>query len=171
MFVGGKYMYQSLEECVLDLEKHGHLVRIKEEVDPYLEMASIQRRAYKEGAPAILFENVKGSRYPAVANLFGSIERSKFMFRHNWDKVQDIIALRDDPMKAIKSPFRHIGNGVSALTALPMRKSGLNGSKLEEIELTDIPFIQSWPDDGGRLLRSHKSIQKTLTRKASCRLM
>ncbi|MED4127787.1 UbiD family decarboxylase [Shouchella miscanthi] len=142
-------MYQSLEECVLDLEKHGHLVRIKEEVDPYLEMASIQRRAYKEGAPAILFENVKGSRYPAVANLFGSIERSKFMFRHNWDKVQDIIALRDDPMKAIKSPFRHIGNGVSALTALPMRKSGLNGSKLEEIELTDIPFIQSWPDDGG----------------------
>ncbi|UTR06416.1 UbiD family decarboxylase [Alkalihalobacillus sp. LMS6] len=145
-------MYQSLEECVLDLEKHGHLVRIKEEVDPYLEMASIQRRAYKEGGPAILFENVKGSKYPAVANLFGSIERSKFMFRKNWDSVQDIIALRDDPMQAVKSPFKNIGNGLSALAALPMRKPGLNGSKLEEIALTDIPFIQSWPDDGGSFI-------------------
>lgn len=145
-------MYQSLEECVLDLEKHGHLVRIKEEVDPHLEMASIQRRVYQQGGPAVLFENVKGSKYPAVANLFGSIERSKFMFRKNWATVENIIALRDDPMKAMKSPFKNVGNGLSALAALPMRKSGLNGSKLEEIEITDIPFIQSWPDDGGAFI-------------------
>lgn len=145
-------MYQNLEECIVDLEAHGHLVRIKEEVDPYLEMAAIQRRTYQEGGPAILFENVKGSKYPAVANLFGSIERSKFMFRKNWDKVEQIIALRDDPMKAIKSPLKNVGNGFSALAALPMRKPGLNGSQLEEIKLSDIPFIHSWPDDGGAFI-------------------
>ena len=36
--------YSSTESCVLDLERAGHLVRIKEEVDPHLEMASIHLR-------------------------------------------------------------------------------------------------------------------------------
>ena len=38
--------YKSLQECVDDLEHHGHLVRIKEEVDPFLEMAAIHLRVY-----------------------------------------------------------------------------------------------------------------------------
>ncbi|MBU8597416.1 3-octaprenyl-4-hydroxybenzoate carboxy-lyase [Shouchella clausii] len=142
-------MYENLEECILDLEKHGHLVRIEEEVDPYLEMAAIQRRLYREGGPAVLFERVKGSKYRAVANLFGTMERSKFLFRKNWHKVEQVIALRDDPMKAAKRPLQQLGNGLSALKALPMRKPGLNGSQLEEISLSDIPFVHSWPDDGG----------------------
>lgn len=53
--------YKSLAECVSDLEKHGHLIRIKEEVDPYLEMAAIHLRIYENKGPAILFEKVKGS--------------------------------------------------------------------------------------------------------------
>ena len=51
--------YPSLEACLLDLEKAGHLIRIKEEVDPNLEMAAIHLRVYEMGGPAILFENVK----------------------------------------------------------------------------------------------------------------
>ena len=51
--------YPSLEACLLDLEKAGHLVRIKEEVDPNLEMAAIHLRVYEMGGPAILYENVK----------------------------------------------------------------------------------------------------------------
>jgi len=51
--------YSSLEECIIDLEKHGHLVRIREEVDPYLEMAAIHLKVYEAGGPALLFENVK----------------------------------------------------------------------------------------------------------------
>jgi 3-polyprenyl-4-hydroxybenzoate decarboxylase len=58
--------YPSLEACLLDLEKAGHLVRIKEEVDPNLEMAAIHLRVYEMGGPAILFENVKGSKFRAV---------------------------------------------------------------------------------------------------------
>jgi len=38
--------YKSLRESLLDLERHRHLVRVGEEVDPHLEMAEIQRRAY-----------------------------------------------------------------------------------------------------------------------------
>jgi 4-hydroxy-3-polyprenylbenzoate decarboxylase len=64
--------YKSLAECVNDLEQHGHLIRIKEEVDPYLEMAAIHLRVYEAQGPALLFENVKGSEFPAVSNLFGT---------------------------------------------------------------------------------------------------
>jgi 4-hydroxy-3-polyprenylbenzoate decarboxylase len=72
--------YKSLEECLLDLERHGHLVRVTEEVDPYLEMATIHHRVYEVGGPTLLFENVKGSKYRAVSNIFGSLERSRFIF-------------------------------------------------------------------------------------------
>ena len=69
--------YASLEECVNDLEKHGHLKRISEEVDPDLEMAAIHRRVYAVGGPALFFENVKGSSFPAVSNLFGTLDRAR----------------------------------------------------------------------------------------------
>lgn len=142
-------MYRNLEECIVDLEKHGHLVRIKEEVDPYLEMAAIHLKVYEAGGPALLFENVKGSKYKAVSNLFGDIERSKFMFRSTWDRTQKIIALRDDPMKALKHPFQNIGNGLGALKALPHKKGNGVPAGFREIRISDLPQIQHWPMDGG----------------------
>ncbi|WP_078592511.1 UbiD family decarboxylase [Evansella clarkii] len=140
-------MYRNMEECINDLEKNGHLIRIKEEVDPYLEMAAIHMKVYEEGGPALLFENVKGSDYPAVSNLFGTMERSKFIFRKTWERTQNVIGLRNDPVSALKSPFKHVGSGVTATKALPVKKSGTGDFK--EIKISDMPLIQHWPDDGG----------------------
>ena len=106
-------MYRSLEECIVDLEKNNHLIRIKEEVDPNLEMAAIHLRIHAMKGPAILFEKVKGSKYQAVSNLFGTLERSKFIFRKTWQKTADVISLRNDPMQAFKKPFQ------SRLVTLP----------------------------------------------------
>src|ERR1044071_9113412 len=92
--------YKSLEECLVDLEKNNHLVRIKEEVDPYLEMAAIHLRVHEAGGPALLFENVKASKFRAASNIFGSIERSKFIFRKTFKYVQKLIQLKNDPVKA-----------------------------------------------------------------------
>ncbi|WJQ79117.1 UbiD family decarboxylase [Brevibacillus brevis] len=142
-------MYQNLEECILDLERHGHLVRIREEVDPYLEMAAIHLKVYEAGGPALLFENVKGSKFRAVSNLFGTIERSKFIFRSTWQAAENIIAMRNDPMKALKQPFKNIQNGFAALKALPAKKSTSMPVTAQEISITDLPLIQSWPMDGG----------------------
>lgn len=138
--------YASLEACLIDLEKNGHLVRIKEEVDPNLEMAAIHLRVYEAGGPALLFENVKGSKYRAASNIFGSLERSKFMFRHNLQLVQQLIALKDDPVKAIKSPFKNFRAGLAALNALPKKT---NSHHFEEIQISDLPLIKHWPLDGG----------------------
>ena len=68
--------YPSLESCLTDLEKNGQLVRIREEVDPYLEMAAIHLRVYEAGGPALLFERVKGSRFRAASNIFGTLGRN-----------------------------------------------------------------------------------------------
>ena len=115
--------YKSLEECLLDLEKNGHLIRIKEEVDPYLEMAAIHLRVHEAGGPALLFENVKGSKFRAASNIFGTLERSEFIFRNSLKTVQQLIDLKDDPVKAIKSPIKNFSAGFAALKALPKKKS------------------------------------------------
>ncbi|RZK54659.1 MAG: UbiD family decarboxylase [Pedobacter sp.] len=140
--------YKNLAECVADLEQHGHLIRIKEEVDPYLEMAAIHLRVYEKQGPALLFEKVKGSKFPAVSNLFGTLERSKFMFRDSLAKVEDLVALRNDPMKALKNPFKYAGTALTALTALPLKQS-LFKSTFEKTTISSLPQIVNWPMDGG----------------------
>jgi len=141
--------YKSLEECLLDLEKNGQLIRIKEEVDPYLEMAAIHLRVHEAGGPALLFENVKGSKFRAASNIFGTLERSEFIFRNHLQTVQQLIELKDDPVKAIKSPFKNFGAGMAALKALPKKNPLQQPVLFEEIKIADIPQIQHWPMDGG----------------------
>jgi 4-hydroxy-3-polyprenylbenzoate decarboxylase len=140
--------YKSLAECVSDLEKHGHLIRIKEEVDPYLEMAAIHMRVYDQQGPAILFERVKGSKFPAVSNLFGTLERSKFMFRDSLDQVEQLVNLRSDPVKALKSPLKLPGLAFTALTALPLKQRFVK-SLFEKTTIDALPQIVNWPMDGG----------------------
>ncbi len=141
--------YSSLEACLIDLEKHGHLVRIKEEVDPYLEMAAIHLRMYEANGPAILFENVKGTKYRAASNIFGNLERSKFMFRKTFKLVQQLIDLKNDPVKAIKHPIDNFATGLAALKALPLKNPFNKPVLYEEINISDLPLIQHWPMDGG----------------------
>ncbi|WP_293787387.1 UbiD family decarboxylase [uncultured Pedobacter sp.] len=140
--------YKSLAACVSDLEKHGHLIRIKEEVDPYLEMAAIHLRVYENRGPAILFEKVKGSPFPAVSNLFGTLERSKFIFRDTLPKVQQLVALRNDPIKALKNPLKYVGTAMSALSALPLKTPSAK-NKFQKTSVSQLPQIVNWPMDGG----------------------
>ncbi len=125
------------------------LVRIKQETDPYLEMASIQLRMYQANGPAILFEQVKGSRYRAASNIFGSLERSKFIFRDNIATVQKLIELKENPMAALKHPFQNIGTGLAALNALPLKNPIQKPVLFEEIKISDLPLITHWKNDGG----------------------
>ncbi len=141
--------YRSLEDCLLDLEKNGQLVRIHEEVDPYLEMAAIHLRVHAAGGPALLFEKVKGSKFRATSNIFGTLERSKFIFRDTLKLVQQLVELKDDPVKAIKHPFKNFSAGVAALKALPKKNPFSKPVLFEEISIADIPQVQHWPMDGG----------------------
>jgi len=141
--------YKSLEQCLLDLEKNGQLIRIKEAVDPYLEMAAIHLRVHEAGGPALLFENVKGSRFRAASNIFGTLERSKFIFRDSLQLVQQLIALKNDPVTAFKHPIKNFSAGLAALKALPLKNPSAKPVLFQEIKISDIPQIHHWKMDGG----------------------
>ena len=143
--------YSSLRDAVLDLERAGQLVRIPDEIDPYLELAEIQRRAYQAQAPALLFERIKGSPFPALSNLFGTMERARFLFRDTIARVEEIIALKRDPTEGLKSPFSHLKAPFTALWSLPKKVS--RGPILDgQCRLSDLPQLHSWPDDGGAFI-------------------
>ncbi|HVJ86336.1 MAG TPA: UbiD family decarboxylase [Caulifigura sp.] len=140
--------YRSLQECLTDLERAGQLVRIPIEIDPYLEVALIHRRVYEKGGPAILFERLKGCRFPAVSNIFGTIERTRFLFRDTLENVRRLVELKIDPGNAARRPFRY----AKALpTAWAMRpKYVFRGPVCDaETTISQLPPIVSAPADGG----------------------
>lgn len=141
--------YRSLEECLIDLEKYKMLVRIKEEVDPYLEMAAIHLRVHEAGGPALLFENVKDSKFRAASNIFGSLDRSKFIFRDTLDKVKRLVEQKSDPIKALKSPVKNFSLGMAALKALPLKNPSSKPVLQQQLRISDLPLIHHWPKDGG----------------------
>lgn len=141
--------YSSLEECLLDLEKTGQLRRVKEEVDPHLQMAAIHLRVHEAGGPALLFENVKGSKFRAASNIFGTLSRSEFIFRHSLRDVQQLIELKNNPLSALKNPFKNIGTAIAGFKALPLKDPFSKPVLFEEIRVSDLPLIQHWPKDGG----------------------
>jgi 4-hydroxy-3-polyprenylbenzoate decarboxylase len=141
--------YSSLEECLTDLEKNGQLLRIKEEVDPYLEMAAIHLRVYSTNGPAILFEKVKGSKFRAASNIFGTLERSEFIFRNTLRHVRNLIDIKNNPIGAIKKPFKNMATLFAGLKALPLKNPISKPVLFEEIKIEDIPQIVHWPMDGG----------------------
>src|SRR3989442_1668318 len=99
--------YPSLRACVADLERAGRLVRIEEEIDPFLEAAEIQRRVYLAQGPAIYYARVKGCRFPMVSNLFGTPERTRFLFRDTLEAVRHLVELKVDPANFWKRPWRY----------------------------------------------------------------
>lgn len=141
--------YPSLEACLLDLEKHGHLLRIREEIDPYLDMAALHLRVHEASGPAVLYEQVKGSRFRCASNLFGTLERSRFIFRDSLEQVRQIIELKNDPVKALKRPFQHVSTGLAAVKALSWKNPMSKPVMYEEIRISDLPMIHHWKQDGG----------------------
>lgn len=141
--------YPNLESCLLDLEKNGMLVRIPQEVDPNVEMASIHLRIHEAGGPAILFERVKGSNYRAASNIFGTLERSKFIFRDTLTHVQQLIKFKNNPAAFLKHPFQHATSLLAATKALPLKNPFSKPVLYKQIQISDLPLIKHWPDDGG----------------------
>lgn len=138
----------SLRHLCNDLHAAGHLVRLEEEIDPVLEAAEIQRRVYASGGPAVYFANVKGTRFPMLSNLFGTIERARYVFRHTYDKVRRAIELKIEPQQLLKNPLRYIS---APLTAWRMQPKSVSSGPIlgQSIKISEIPNLKSWPMDGG----------------------
>lgn len=142
-------MYKDLKSCLDDLEKHNHLIRITEEVDPHLEMAAIQLRVYEMNGPALLFENVKGCEFKCASNIFGTLDRSKFIFRDTFTKMQTLIDLKNNPIKGLKNPFKYVNIALTAFSALPLKNPFSKPILYKETTIDKLPLIKHWEKDGG----------------------
>jgi 4-hydroxy-3-polyprenylbenzoate decarboxylase len=141
--------YPNLRACIADLERHGQLVRIDDEVDPYLEMAAIHMRVYERGGPALLFSRVRGSPFPAVSNLFGTLDRARFLFRDTLARVQALVELKYDPVRVARRPFHYLPVAPTAAAALPRRRRGSPSAHFATTTISALPQVVNWPMDGG----------------------
>ncbi len=140
--------YPSLRACVDDLERNGKLVRVDAPIDPHLEMAEVQRRLYRSGGPAVLFTRPKGTAFPMLGNLFGTLERARWIFRDALDAVRLVVDAKVDPRDLLRHPKALLGfpRAATSLLPLPVRDGPV---RAHETRISALPALVSWPDDGG----------------------
>ena len=140
--------YATLQQCIRDLERTGQLVRVTEEVDADLEAAEVHRRVYAAGGPAVLFENVRDCQFPMLSNLFGTIERARFIFRDGIARVEALVQMKKDPMWVAKNPLRIPSVAATLFSMRPaFRRSGAVLGNITQLD--KLPLLKCWPNDGG----------------------
>jgi len=143
--------YRNLQECVADLERQGMLLRIATPLDPRLEIGAVQRRVYQAGGPALLFTNPLGCSFPLLGNLFGTLERTRFIFRDTLADIRRLVDLKINPFSALKHPLDALKAPFAAINLLP--KTVSDAAVLEcRTTLPHLPQVVSWPMDGGAFI-------------------
>jgi 4-hydroxy-3-polyprenylbenzoate decarboxylase len=143
--------YRNLAECVADLRRTDQAVVIDRPIDPNLEAAAIQRRVYEAGGPALVFANVTGCAFPMVGNLFGTLERARFLFRDRLEAVKHLVELKVKPPAAVRNPWKYRDVPATAFHLLP--KTVADGPILaHRTTIGQLPQLKSWPMDGGAFI-------------------
>lgn len=148
--------YKDLQAFIKELERHGQLKRIDALLDPHLEIAEITDRVSKNNGPALLFTNPQGSKFPVLTNAFGSYERMHLALEvENLDTVGESVheflevEKPDSMIKKLKMipKLRRVANIFPReVTKAPCQEKVLLG---EEVDLTQLPVLTTWPQDAG----------------------
>jgi 4-hydroxy-3-polyprenylbenzoate decarboxylase len=152
--------YDGLRAFVETLEREGlespELVRIQREVDPNLEIAEIADRTMKTGGPALLFENVKGSRFPLLINAYGSRRRmSRALGVADLEEHAKAIAelVHTRAPKSARELVDMAGKLPALASAVPRKVTSAACQEVvqlgDEIDLMALPVMTTWPNDGG----------------------
>ncbi len=150
--------YKDLREFIKLLEKRGLLKRVEVTVDPALEITEINDRIVKEGGPALLFENPRGSKFPCIVNLFGSYERMKLALEvSTFDEIGSRILEFLEPeiptsliekLKALPKLKRLTDFLPKYVSSGPCKEMIIKDNPSLEI----FPVLKTWPGDGGRFI-------------------
>ena len=142
----------SLQDFIKYLDLNGELIRIRAEVDARLEVTEISIRALKEGMPALLFENVKGAKFPLAMNVLASDKRIELALSKHPDRLgEELITFMEEAMPPKpKVFFKHAGITKRIFSTLPKKTCRPTSQEVViNPDLNDIPVITSWPEDGG----------------------
>jgi UbiD family decarboxylase len=146
-------MIKDLRSYINILRKESDLLEIDVEVDPYLEIAEIHRRVIAQGGPALLFNKVKGSRFPVATNLFGTARRMEISFGHRAQKfVADLVraveVLMPPSFGKIWS-MRGLVPQAARIGTKIMKTGPILDNCMRPARLTELPMLTSWKTDGG----------------------
>ncbi len=149
--------YNDLRDFIKQLEEKGLLKRIQLEVDPHLEITEICDRTLRSGGPALLFENVKNSNVPVLANLFGTTQRVALgMGEENIEALRDVGHLlaflkEPEPPKGLKDAWQKMPIFKQVLNMAPkeVKKAPCQQVVIEkeDVDLASIPVQTCWPGD------------------------
>ncbi len=150
-------MHSNLRSFLALLRREKEIVHVEAEVDPYLELAEIHRRVIAEGGKALFFERVKGSRYPAVTNLFGTNRRIELAFGGKPERlVKEAVHIVESLLPPKPGElWRHRG---LALEALRLGTRNVRGrAPVTEVidhpaRLDELPILTTWQEDGGAFI-------------------
>jgi len=141
------------------LEKAGELVRIKEFVDPHLEITEVYDRVVKVNGPALLFENT-GYDFPLLINAMGSYKRMCLVLGVN--DMDEVSAEIETLMKTLMQPKDNIIEKLKLLPKLgqvaswmPKTISGKGACQeivMKTPDINKLPVLTCWPEDGGPFL-------------------
>ena len=147
--------FHALGDFARRLESHGDLHRIKVEVDPVLEITEIAVRALREGRPALLFENVKGARFPLAANLLATDKRIELALGQDPDELgEKLIHFFEQAIPPKPGVlWRNRALVKRFLSARPKTvRSAVSQEVVETPNLHILPIQVCWPKDGGRFI-------------------
>ena len=154
--------YQDLRDFIAQLEARGELRRVAVEVDPHLEITEICDRTLRAGGPALLFQRVKGSSIPVLANLFGTPRRVALGMGE-----EEVGALREvgrllamlkepDPPKGMRDAWEKLPIFRKVLDMAPKERSSAPCQQFllqgEAVDLGRLPIQTCWPEDAGPLI-------------------
>jgi len=148
--------YKSLQNFIKALEEKKLLKRISAEVSSDLEITEITDRISKGYGPALLFENIKGSSYPLLINVFGSYERLNLAL-----EVDNIDSIAEDIKNLVDmSTYLGILNKIKAVpkvarlaTVFPRKVDRAPCQEVvEDPDLSTLPILKCWPEDGGKFI-------------------
>lgn len=146
-------MHRDLRSFIDLLRREDELAHISVEVDPYLELAEIHRRVIADGGKALLFDNVKGSRFPVVTNLFGTRKRIDLAFgssptefvRRAAEAAEKLVP----PTLAGLWHYRDLAFSARRFGTRKVARGPVVENRQQPVDLEALPFIQLWPEDGG----------------------
>lgn len=151
-------IYNDLREFIEFLEKRSELIRVREEVDPILEVTEITDRISKKQGPALLFENVKGSRYPIAINLFGSYRRMAWALGMNeFSQIGREFSsfLKPDPDMKFRQKIEVLFDLYKLSASRPREVKKAPCQEIvndQNFSLLDYPILHCWPKDAGRFI-------------------
>src|SRR5881409_763630 len=145
---------RDLRDWIALLEREGELVRVAAEVDPELEITEINDRVVKQGGPALLFENVKGSDRSLLINQFGTERRMAMAFDSPSldavaEKLADVLEMQPpqgliEKVKGLQKLKSIADSRPKTVRHAPCQETVLEGN---DASLDLLPIQTCWPED------------------------